>query len=290
MQANDEQSRSGAAYLETLTALLRRSRLAHPTKGQFESGEMLWWWAEIPRSTDTLDQLFWFDDNGEPLAAVILTEWPTWIAMDPIVLPDASPALIAHVVQRGLAHAEANGLQPLQLEVDREDAALHSVLGAHGFSLAEEAMVESWLAAGDRPEVSDLAEGYRLMSRAEDSQVPHHMAARHYPEIEERLAQTPLYRPDLDLVIRDRDHNTAAYGMCWYDPATSTGVVEPMRTEEAHQRRGLARHLLTAGVELLAAAGAERIKIVFEPDNPASSKLYPDVGFVPVKQTDTWAR
>lgn len=66
-------------------------------------------------------------------------------------------------------------------------------------------------------------------------------------------------------------------------------MVEPMRTEDDHQRRGLARYLLTAGIEQLSEAGAERIKICFELSNPASSRLYPSVGFRPVKQTDVFA-
>ncbi|MGH8945235.1 MAG: GNAT family N-acetyltransferase, partial [Acidimicrobiia bacterium] len=69
-----------------------------------------------------------------------------------------------------------------------------------------------------------------------------------------------------------------------FDPETATGLVEPMRTEDDHQRRGLARYLLTAGIDLLAEAGAVRIKICFRPDNPASRGLYLSVGFEPVKQ------
>ena len=58
-----------------------------------------------------------------------------------------------------------------------------------------------------------------------------------------------------------------------------------MRTEDAHQRQGLARHVLTAGVDRLARAGATRIKICFEPDNEAARALYLDVGFEPVRRT-----
>ncbi len=115
------------------------------------------------------------------------------------------------------------------------------------------------------------------------------MIERHGPDVEQRLLQTSLYRSDLDLLVLDSDDNCAAYGLCWYDPETATGVVEPMRTEDDHQQRGLARHVLTTGINLLAEAGAERIKIVFEPGNPASSHLYLDVGFEPVKQTDTFS-
>jgi predicted N-acetyltransferase YhbS len=110
------------------------------------------------------------------------------------------------------------------------------------------------------------------------------MILRNGPEVETRLRQTSLYRPDLDLVILDDRNQAAAYGLFWLDPVTATGLVEPMRTEEEHQRRGLARHVLTAGIDLLAQAGAEVIKISFEPDNPAARDLYLDVGFEPVKQ------
>ena len=79
-----------------------------------------------------------------------------------------------------------------------------------------------------------------------------------------------LYRSDLDVLILDSDGIVAAYGLFWYDAVTATGLVEPMRTEDDHQRRGLARHLLTAGIDLLAGSGASRIKICFERDNPAA--------------------
>lgn len=71
--------------------------------------------------------------------------------------------------------------------------------------------------------------------------------------------------------------------------ARPTGLVEPIRTEDDHQRRGLARHVLTAGIERLAEAGARRIKICYEPGNPASSHLYLSVGFQPVRQTDVFS-
>jgi ribosomal protein S18 acetylase RimI-like enzyme len=63
-----------------------------------------------------------------------------------------------------------------------------------------------------------------------------------------------------------------------------------MRTEDDHQRLGLARHILTAGIDLLAEAGAEHIKICFEPDNPASRGLYLSIGFEPVRQTVVFSR
>ncbi len=85
-----EQLRSGLQYLETISTFLQRARAAHPWKGLYEAADLQWWWGR-PRATDA-SQLFWFDAHGEPEAAAILTDWTKAIALDVMVLPDASPA------------------------------------------------------------------------------------------------------------------------------------------------------------------------------------------------------
>jgi len=250
----------------------------------YEAADLQWWW-RTPRSTDQLPQLFWFDDHGRPVAAVIATDWGDHIALDPIVMPDATFDWTAHVIEHGLGHARRSALEPLRLEVDSADDLLRRVLVDHGFTLGEGGFVETWLAASSRPGISPLRAGYRLSRRADTTLRPHHMTDRSGPDVEARLRQTPLYRPDLDLVIHDDGDSVAAYGLFWFDPETGTGLVEPMRTEDAHQRRGLARHILTTGIDLLARAGAQRIKICYEPDNAASKHLYLSAGFEPTRET-----
>ncbi len=293
-----EQHRVGLHYLEAATALLQRVRNAHPTKGLYEAADLQWWW-RASRSTDHLPQLFWFDHLGRPSAAVIATDWGDGVALAPIVMPDATPDWIAHVIERGLAHASESGFAEVDLEVDRADELMREVLVGHGFAMEEDktqgstvsvSVVEAWLAADARPEVGPLHEGYRLSSRLDTMARAHHMTCRSAPEVETRLRQTSLYRPKLDLFVIDSSDKVAAYGLFWFDPATATGLVEPMRTEDDHQRRGLARHVLTAGVDRLAEAGAVRIKLCFKPDNAAARDLYLGVGFEPVKQTVVFSR
>jgi GNAT superfamily N-acetyltransferase len=252
----------------------------------YEAADLQWWWRN-PRSTDELPQLFWFDHLGRPEAAVIVTDWGDRTAFDPIVMPDATPGWVAHVIERGLAHAGESGFETVGLEVDRADDVLRDVLVGHGFAVKEDGLVETWLAADARPRVSPLHEDYRLSSRLDTMGRPHHMvsARRSHADVEPRLRQTSLYRPDLDLVVVDDRGDTAAYGLFWLDPETDTGLVEPMRTEDEHQRRGLARHILTTGLDLLAGAGAARIKICYELDNPAAEQLYLSAGFEPDRQT-----
>ncbi|MDH3261465.1 MAG: hypothetical protein OEM84_10910 [Acidimicrobiia bacterium] len=71
MRGMREEHRVGIYYLEAVTALLRRVRTAHPTKGLYQAAELQWWWS-IPRRTDSLGQLLWFDDEGRPEAAAIM--------------------------------------------------------------------------------------------------------------------------------------------------------------------------------------------------------------------------
>ena len=288
MVGDSPEFRTGLDALEAATALLRRVRSAHPTKGLFETGDLQWRW-RTSRSTDGVPQLFWFDGAGRPEAAVVLTDWSGTIGLDPIVLPGADAEWVEHVVDQGLAHATALGITSVELEVDRKDTTMRTVLAARGFAITGDGLVETWIEADARPAITPLHDGYRLRDRAAMEDHPHHMIGRSGPDVDARLRQASLYRPDLDLVVLFEDDAAAAYGLFWFDPETKTGLVEPMRTEDAHQRYGLARHVLTAGIDRLARAGATRIKICYEPSNPASGHLYRSAGFQPVSQTDLFS-
>jgi ribosomal protein S18 acetylase RimI-like enzyme len=280
---------AGLDHLAAVTALLQRIRCADAAAGLYEAAEVQWWWAQRERTTDGLGQLVWFDDQHRPVAAVIATEFGNQTQLDPIAMPDAETDWRRHVMDRGLANAHAAGIELVTLEIDALDEALREHLVARGFTVEPDGgMVESWLAADARPAISPVVDGYRSCSRVDVAGRAHHMveAGRAHVDPEPRLRQTSLYRPDLDLVVYDSDDRVAAYGLFWYDPITRIGVVEPMRTEDEHQRRGLARHVLTAGIARLVAAGAERVKVCFEPSNPASGHLYLSAGFRPARHND----
>lgn len=294
-----EQPRVGLHALETATALLRRVRLAHPTAGLLEAADLHWWW-RTPRRTDGVGQLFWFDEEGRPEAAVIATDWGDAVALDPIVMPGAAAEHIAHVIERGLAHAAGCGFDAVDVVIDRADDDTRELLHRHGFT-GEQAetpasatnslsVTTAWLQADARPQPQPLPEGYRLCTRLDTAQRPHHMARRSGGEVEARLRGASLYRPALDLLVLDGRDQVAAYGLFWFDPETRVGLVEPMRTEDEHQRRGLGRHVLAAGIDRLAEAGARRVKICYQPGNAAARDLYLSAGFEADKQTAVFTR
>lgn len=90
-----------------------------------------------------------------------------------------------------------------------------------------------------------------------------------------------MYYQELDLLVEASNADVAACGLFWPDPVTGVGVVEPMRTEAAYQRLGLARHHLTAGLAWLAVHGCVRFDVTYKNDNPAARNLYLGVGFMP---------
>ncbi|MGH3509279.1 MAG: GNAT family N-acetyltransferase, partial [Nocardioidaceae bacterium] len=89
----------------------------------------------------------------------------------------------------------------------------------------------------------------------------------------------------LDLVVMTDDGRPAGYALFWDDPITKVGLVEPVRVEDEFARRGLARAMLTVGLDQLAQRGARRAKIGFGAED--AETLYRGLGFVPTAN-DAW--
>jgi hypothetical protein len=80
---------SGGSYLRLATGLLQQMRLATPAGGLWEAADVQWWWRQ-ERPTDSCGQLFWLDEQGEPVAAVIVTDFFHSVRCDVLVLPEDS--------------------------------------------------------------------------------------------------------------------------------------------------------------------------------------------------------
>lgn len=266
---------AGTDYLGKVTDLLHRMRLARPAGGIWEAADFQWWWRQS-RVTDPAGQLFWLESTGEPLAAVILTDFKGSLDCDVLVLAN-DPAFGAAVWEAALGRVTE--LAPAgEFVVRADDAAGIAALEGAGYLPADEpGVVASWLAAARRPEIWALPPGYRLVSRAASADGPHPMEARNGPDVAARLRTCSLYDAELDLAVLAPDGSVAGYGLFWADPVTKVGLVEPMRTEQAHERRGIASHVLATGLDLLAARGCECLKVSSDLD------LYLRAGFEPLR-------
>src|SRR5437870_1301420 len=178
---------------------------------------------------------------------------------------------------RALEALEALGLEAVEVLAREDDSELRSLLAGAGFVGDGERSGITWMNAQDRPDVAALPEGFALVDRAQDNSRPHPMRRRSGEGVEARLRQCSLYDPALDLAVEAADGSTAGYALFWFDPVTEVGLVEPMRVEDAYQRRGLARAMLTAGLNRLAERGARRLKVGYGTD--VARGLYVGAGF-----------
>lgn len=281
--------RVGREALDAATAMLRQFRLVHSTAGMWEAADLQWWW-RTPRRSDSREQLFWADANGRDVAATLLTEWGGHWGLDAIVVPGAEEAL-AQIWPAAVALLPDLPEAPeVHIYIVDDDEELLGLASAAGFVVTDDRGASCWMPVDRRPSPERPPSGYRLADRVADASRPHPMVSRNGAQVAERLAATPLYRPELDLCIRDARGASAAYGLFWFDPVTAIGHVEPMRTEDAHQGKGLARCLLAEGLERLAALGAHRIKVNHELSNPAATQLYRGAGFERVSTHTGWVR
>lgn len=272
----------GLEYLDAVTRVLQRRRLARPERETWEAAEVQWWWSR-DQHEDPSRARVWCDEHG-PAAAVIFTRWADDLSCTVLADGDFTPAW-SFVAQR------SDQFRPARIEmeiVDRE-VEIQQAARASGYVPSEDTYVASWLDPAEiRPSKRALPDGYEIVSRAAAGDRPHPMAARNGEDVESRLRECSLYDPALDLAMRTRDGVVAGYALFWADPVTRVGVVEPMRVEDAHWGRGLGTHLLRAGLRRLAGRGCTRLKVISRSSNPAALALYGGAGFRVTDVSRVW--
>jgi predicted N-acetyltransferase YhbS len=270
----------GREYLQLLTTLLQQARLGDPTGGLWEAADLQWWWRR-DQHTDARDATFWFDDDGAPVAAVVFTNWGDRSSVDVIELHGDDRVDPTELWRHAGNRMDELPGRPFEVAARDDDSDTATIVGDLGFELIDDRYVACWMPASKRPSPTAMPDEYRLVPRSSRLDRPHHMIGRSGASVAERLLECSLYRPELDLTIETGDGQVAAYGLFWADLVTGVGLVEPMRTEDAHQGRGLAGQLLTAGLDLLAAAGCTRLKISYLDGNEAARRAYLRAGFKP---------
>jgi GNAT superfamily N-acetyltransferase len=263
----------GLERLRATSTVLQRARLLDPLAGMWEAADVQWWWRR-PRATDDLALPVWSDAEG-PVAAAGLTAWGDVWQVDVFAVP--STVSEDEIWAAALAVAEEHRVDELRVLLTERDTAIERLALGSGFATTDERSGTSWMSTGQQAPVSHV-EGFAIVDRSGSADRPHPMVARNGHLVEARLRQCPLYDPALDLAVVDATGTVAGYALFWFDPVTLVGLLEPMRVEDGFQRRGLARMLLTEGLDRLARRGARRMKVGFESD--AARDLYLGAGFV----------
>jgi predicted N-acetyltransferase YhbS len=275
---------TGLEALDLATQLLQRARLADRDAGLWEAADLQWWW-RAPRRSDSLEQVFWRDDDG-PVAAIVLTDWGQTWGCDILRVRGDTELALSHLVDRAVQRIEAESLDSVEMLVRDDDRDLVGLVQGAGFMPTLHRSGVTWMDSTDRPGAVSLPAGFSLVNRA-GQRGRHPMQRRNGDRVEERLRECSLYDPALDLALV-ANATVAGYALFWFDRVTKVGLVEPMRIEDAFQRRGLGRALLTAGLDRLAERGAQRLKVGYSTE--AALRLYRGVGFVTASTATSYRR
>lgn len=274
---------NGIEALNLTTRLLQRSRLADPLVGIWEAADSQWAW-RTPHESDDIPKIFWIDDHG-PVAGIWLTSSAggSW-QIDPILVPHATGITPETVWNRAMNIIADNPDWNVDVPV-ADDNPVFQKLAIEAGLVATDQDSTGWMNADSKPALPQMADGFRLTDRSQRESTAHPLVDRAGEQVAARLQECSLYDPSLDLSIESADGQVAGYSLYWFDPVTKVGLVEPVRVHDDFQRKGLARAMVTNGINRLVSKGAERIKVSWETE--AAGALYLGVGFQQ-QSTTTW--
>ena len=146
----------------------------------------------------------------------------------------------------------------------------------------------------------EIADGYTIRPLGGESELPARSWASwrgfHPNEPHEKyqgwewyrnIQRCPLYRRDLDIVAATGDI-IAAFATFWFDDVTRTVYIEPVATVPEHQRKGLARAVITEGLRRVQRMGAVRAFVGGY--GPEPNALYSSVFSPQCDRSEQWAK
>jgi ribosomal protein S18 acetylase RimI-like enzyme len=249
-----------------------------------ESPAAIEWWYALTFPDPLGDHLrLWYDGSR-----AVAWSWHEPPELETHVwsgVPDRDTAIYREIVGAVIDEAAGGEVGAFAAE---DDPASIGVLTELGFRPGGRRLSQWQRHASDGlREPARLPDGYRIRSvTGEDefaARVDLHRAAFPTSRLTEekyaRLLTVPHYRLEDDLVVEAPDGTLAAFALGWRDPVGEVAEIEPVGTHPDHQRRGLSRALVTAGMTRFFDAGASTVQVYADASEAAAEALYASVGF-----------
>jgi predicted N-acetyltransferase YhbS len=172
----------------------------------------------------------------------------------------------------------------IDLSRSDEDRALAAALERHGYTLRPGVGGVLTRSLDDLP-APVVPPGYRLACIRTREQaigrVEAHRAAFAPSDLTltqyERVRRTWPYRAELDRIVQTDAGEVVAFCTAWLDEQNAAGLLEPVGTVPAYQRRGLARAICLDALHALREAGARTGQVGFA--TVAAEATYRSLGF-----------
>ncbi len=265
-----------------------------------------WRWHGIEnQGYGTLEtDVFIWETVDTNIAAVLNREAPgsVWLQIHPQYrTPELEEEMISVAAQH-LTVPAGDGLKRHHIWVETRDNLRLGILKRLGYTKSARIEYQRRRSMSDSiPEVS-VADGYTVRALGELNELPSRSWASwrafHPGEPDEayqgwewyhNIQRAPLYHREMDIVAIAPDGEVAAFCTVWFDKDTRTGVFEPVGTVPEHQRRGLARAVMTEGLKRLERLGARFAYVGSW--NDATNALYGDtMGFNGFITLNAWEK
>jgi ribosomal protein S18 acetylase RimI-like enzyme len=251
----------------------------------------------------------WHDEQGELLAWAIL-QTPFW-ALDYVYrtdLPELHPLILEWADGQAKAVLDTPFGRPIWFTNCFREQSRTADFAAMGFAdqscVSENPWSKVLMARSFTPVmVPGLSNGFTIRPLAGSAEVDAYVALHRAvfqsnsmtTEWRQRVLQKPTYQPELDLVVEAPDGGLAAFCICWFTESgyngAPAGQIEPLGVHEDYRRLGLARAILTEGIQRLQDRGVRTVYVETDNYRDEAFALYEAVGFrvwkeVPVFRKD----
>jgi GNAT superfamily N-acetyltransferase len=194
-----------------------------------------------------------------------------WLHLHPGYRTPELEAEMITLAEERLSRTLEDGGRRLAILADRNDILRQRILQERGYARRDRP-VHRWWRDLDAPLPGpSVAPGYTIRAMGDRDEYPARSWASwrafHPDEPDDEyegwawygnIQSAPLYRRDLDIVAATAGGEIAAFGTIWFDDVTRSGVCVLVGTVPEHQRRGLARAVVTEGLRRLRSMGATR--------------------------------
>jgi ribosomal protein S18 acetylase RimI-like enzyme len=285
-------SRSGRAYAGTGDLRRMQSAVASAyASTSLRVGDLAWLARHHTHGELALDIRLWENDQGRLLGWTFFrSNGGCNLFVTPGCGDDALVDAMVEVIEQAagtsvaagdaLAGLYTYGIDPTRSAGDR---LLAAGLRRHGFQQGPpEGVLTRRL---DQIPEPVPPQGYRLETLQAPPQIVGRVAAQQAAfassdltlEKYARVRRTWPYRPGLDHIMTTDDGQVVAFCTAWIDQENAAGLLEPVGTHPAHQRRGLAKAVCLAGLGALRNAGARTAQVCYQSD--AAAATYRAIGF-----------
>ena len=261
--------------LEAMRNLLMDGRMANNGSYYIHIGDLQWWLYYPPLEGDFWNHIYlWYD----PKHSMRLLGWvlisPDWVGIDVYIQPEllGNPNGLDMYIwaeEKAMQIARQYGKPTVYvLWVLHDDDILGAHFGQRGYRLRR-GMVHLTRSLDEAIPSQQLPEGFQVRSCRGEAEVVARAKAQygafeskarfeHYVQRFTNFMRSPVYDPELDIVVVAPDGQIGAICIVWTDPVNQVGLFEPVGTHPDFQRRGLGKVVMFEALRRLRERGHEK--------------------------------